>query len=265
MAKREIAKRIDRELTVEATTPCPKIADVRRDLDAAHDRRAVRSPVLSINHPPMEAPPARAPAAVPLGDERRRLERNLHDGVQNEQVASVVMLALAQQDAGIPPALAETLAGLEARARAALDAVCDIVGGIYPPQLADFCLARALRAQAERAPVDVSLERTAPRGIEEAQAACLRRLLGGDPERRDTRGSARADQARVALQPWNAGRAHRRRRSGVWRGTDPRRRGTEKHPRACPTLDGTPDIAQDMCGRLVCGSRADRSNPGRLT
>ena len=111
MAEREIAERIDGELTVEASPPCPKVADVRRDLDAAHDRRAVRSLVLSISDlPARKAPPARAPAAVPLADERRQVERDLHDGVQNELMALVVKLALAQEDAGIPPAVAKTLA-----------------------------------------------------------------------------------------------------------------------------------------------------------
>ncbi len=172
MTKRETAERTDDELTLEASPPCPKLADVCRDVDAAHDRRAVRSPVLSISDfPPMKAPPAQAPAAVTLADERRQVQRDLHDGVQNELVALVVKLALALQDARIPPALAKTLAGLKASAQAALDTVRDIVSGIYPPQLADFGLVRALRAQAARGPVDASLERAAPRGIAEAQAA----------------------------------------------------------------------------------------------
>ena len=99
------------------------------------------------------------------------MERDLHDGVQNELVALIIKLALAQQDAGTPPALRETLAGLEARAQAALDSVRNIVRGIYPPQLADFGLAKALRAQAARAPVDVRLQGTAPRSTEEAEEA----------------------------------------------------------------------------------------------
>ena len=159
MAKREIAERIDGELTVEASPPCPKVADVRRDVDAAHDRRAVRSLVLSISDlPARKAPPARASAAVPSADERPQVERDLHEGVQNELVALVVELAVAQEDAGIPPTVAKTLAGLEARARAALAAVREIVRGTYPPQLADIGLVRALRAQAARGPVDASLE-----------------------------------------------------------------------------------------------------------
>ena len=121
---------------------------------------------------PMQAPrPARAPTAVPLADERRRLERDLHDGVQNELVAMIVKLAVAQQDAETPPALVEMLAGLEARAQAALDSVRNIARGIYPPLLADFGLAEALRAQAACAAVGVSLEGTAPRSTEAAEAA----------------------------------------------------------------------------------------------
>ena len=74
MAKREIAERIDGELTVEASRPCPNITDVRRELDPAHDRRAVRSLVLSIrDFPPMKAPPARARAAVLLARRARRI------------------------------------------------------------------------------------------------------------------------------------------------------------------------------------------------
>ena len=107
----------------------------------------------------------------PLADERRRLERDLHDGVQNELVALIVKLALAQEDAETPPALVETLAGLEARAQAALDSVRNIVRGIYPPVLADFGLAKALRAQAARAPINVSLEGTAPRSTDAAEVA----------------------------------------------------------------------------------------------
>ena len=160
MAKREIAERIDGQLAVEASAPSHQIADERGEREAASDRRAVRSLVPSIGgFQPMQAPrPARAPTAVPLADERRRLERDLHDGVQNELVALIVKLALAQQDAETPPALVEMLAGLEARAQAALDSVRNIARGIYPPPLADFGLAKALRAQAARAAVDVRLK-----------------------------------------------------------------------------------------------------------
>ena len=47
----------------------------------------------------------------------------------------------------------------------------NIARGIYPRLLAGFGLAKALRGQAARAPVDASLEGTAPRSTEEAEEA----------------------------------------------------------------------------------------------
>ena len=172
MAESETAEPITGQLTAEASTPSHKVVDARGERDAASERRAVRSLVLSISAQPMHARrPARAPTADPFADERRRLERDLHDGVQNELVALIVTLALAQEDPRTPPALVQTLAGLEARAQAALDSVRNIVRGIYPPALADFGLARALRAQAARSPIHVSLEGTAPRSTDAAEEA----------------------------------------------------------------------------------------------
>ena len=63
------------------------------------------------------------------------------------------------------------LAGLEARAQAALDSVRNVARGIYPALLADFGLAEALRSQAMRAVVDVRLMGSAPRGTEAAEEA----------------------------------------------------------------------------------------------
>ena len=173
MDKREIAERIDAQLGVGLSTSNDEIADARAEHEAAGDRRALRSLIGSMSaFQPIQAPrPTRAPGAVRLASERRRLERDLHDGVQNELVALIVKLAVAQQDPETPPALVEMLAGLEARAQAALDAVRDIARGVYPPVLADFGLAKALRAQAARAAVDVSLVGTAPRGTEAAEEA----------------------------------------------------------------------------------------------
>lgn len=117
------------------------------------------------------APRARARTASADFDEWRRLERDLHDGVQNELVALILGLALAEEDPGTPPSLAKMLAALEARAQAALDSVRNIAHGIYPPVLADFGVAGALRAQAARAAIDVRLRGAAPRSTKEAEEA----------------------------------------------------------------------------------------------
>lgn len=153
MAKSKIAEPIDAQLAVGASTPSRQLAGAHREHEAASQHRALRSLVLSISdsEPIQTRRPPRAPAAIVLADDRRRLERDLHDGVQNELVALIVTLALAQEDPETPPPLVETLAGLEARAQAVPDSVRNIARGIYPSLLADFGLAVALRAQAARA------------------------------------------------------------------------------------------------------------------
>jgi signal transduction histidine kinase len=108
-----------------------------------------------------------------LADERecQRIERDLHDGVQNELVSLIVKLRLAEEDRDTPPALAGTLAALGASAEATLDSVREIAHGIYPSTLAAFGVLGALRAQATRASINVNLEGTAPRSTEAAEAA----------------------------------------------------------------------------------------------
>ena len=113
--------------------------------------------------------PERAPIARGGVDDRQRLERDLYDGVQNQLVALIVKLALAQEDPETPPALAHMLADFEAHAHAALHAVRNIARGIYPPQLTDFGPREALRAQAMRGAIRVNLAGTAPRSREQAE------------------------------------------------------------------------------------------------
>ncbi|MGB0091863.1 MAG: histidine kinase [Solirubrobacteraceae bacterium] len=137
------------------------------------ERRQLRSRLAAASNLQMvQAPrPARSRNFLAGEDERRRLERDLHDGVQNELVALIVKLRLAEEECDTPPALAGTLAALGARAEAALDSVREIARGVYPPLLAAFGVVQALRAQAARASLDVSMLGTAPRSSEQAEAA----------------------------------------------------------------------------------------------
>jgi signal transduction histidine kinase len=92
-------------------------------------------------------------------EERRRLERNIHDGAQQQLVALTVKLRLLEQIAGRDPAKATEIAGqLQAEATAALDDLRDLARGIYPPLLADKGLSAALEAQARKSPVPVSVD-----------------------------------------------------------------------------------------------------------
>ncbi len=91
-------------------------------------------------------------------EERRRLERNLHDGAQQQFVALGVQLSLAQRLAAKDaPQVAEMLEGLKAQAAEALDDLRDLARGIYPPLLADRGLAEALKAQGRKSAVPVEV------------------------------------------------------------------------------------------------------------
>lgn len=91
--------------------------------------------------------------------ERRRLERNLHDGAQQHLVALKVKLGLVEillrRD---PSKAASTLEQLKGDADEALETLRDLARGIYPPLLADKGLVVALESQARKSTVPVRVE-----------------------------------------------------------------------------------------------------------
>jgi len=92
-------------------------------------------------------------------EERRRLERNLHDGAQQQLVALAVKLRLAEQVAERdPPKVKELLAALQTDTGDALENLRDLARGIYPPLLADKGLVAALESQARKSAVPVTIE-----------------------------------------------------------------------------------------------------------
>jgi signal transduction histidine kinase len=91
--------------------------------------------------------------------ERRRLERNIHDGAQQQLVALAVKVRLARGLAGRDPMKAgQLLEQTEAEVGQALEDLRDLARGIYPPLLADQGLVAALESQARRAPLPVRVE-----------------------------------------------------------------------------------------------------------
>ena len=83
-------------------------------------------------------------------EERRRLERNIHDGAQQQLVALAVKARLARQLTERDPAkTAEMLIQIEAETQTALEDLRDLARGIYPPLLADRGLVAALEAQSQ--------------------------------------------------------------------------------------------------------------------
>ncbi len=92
-------------------------------------------------------------------EERRRLERNIHDGAQQQLVALAVRQRLAasligKDDEGVRRMLEE----LQTQTNQALEDLRDLARGIYPPLLADQGLVAALGAQARKAAVPTTVE-----------------------------------------------------------------------------------------------------------
>ena len=97
---------------------------------------------------------------VSAQDERaKKLERNIHDGAQQQLVALAVQLRLAdsliERDASKAHDL---LADLQGRTSQTLEDLRDLARGIYPPLLADQGLPAAIEAQARRSPVSVTVD-----------------------------------------------------------------------------------------------------------
>ena len=92
-------------------------------------------------------------------EERRKLERNIHDGAQQQLVALQVRQRLAEQLVDRDPAKAREMLGqIQTDTGTALDDLRDLARGIYPPLLADKGLAAALESQARKATLPVRVD-----------------------------------------------------------------------------------------------------------
>ena len=95
---------------------------------------------------------------VEAGDaERRRLERDLHDGAQSRLVALAMLLRSARARAD-DPQLAELLDRAQEELQTGLAELRELARGIHPAVLTDRGLSPALQSLASRAPVPVTLE-----------------------------------------------------------------------------------------------------------
>ena len=108
----------------------------------------------------VEALPASRDRAVDSAeDERRRIERDLHDGAQQRLVALAMDLGMARAKLETDPAAATALVGeAHEEAKRALAELRDLARGIHPAVLADRGLDAAISALAARSPVPVGVE-----------------------------------------------------------------------------------------------------------
>jgi signal transduction histidine kinase len=189
-------------------------------------------------------------------EERRRLERNLHDGAQQNLVALKVKLGLAEAFAGKDPARAKDLVGqLKADADEALERLRDLARGIYPPLLADKGLAAAVEAVARKATVPVAIDPDGvgryPQDIEAAIYFCVLEAL------QNIQKYAGAKNATVRLREENAGLRFEVEDDG--KGFDPAAQkkgsGTQNMEDRIDALGGTVSIASSIgSGTRVLGS-----------
>ena len=107
----------------------------------------------------MRVATSRARIATSAERERRRIERDLHDGAQQRLVALRIEMGLAEELIRDDPERAvERLQALGSQVEAALDELRALASGVYPPLLADRGLAEALAAIATRFGMPVALQ-----------------------------------------------------------------------------------------------------------
>lgn len=123
-----------------------------------HELRASRARIVAASHA-----------------ERRRIERNLHDGPQQHLVALAVKLSLAEAAIDDDPEGAKAqLVEMRADVQETIQHLRDLAHQLYPPLLADRGLTEALRTAAARAPHPVDLAETPESGrryVGEVEAA----------------------------------------------------------------------------------------------
>jgi signal transduction histidine kinase len=90
--------------------------------------------------------------------ERRRLERNLHDGAQQRLVATSLAVRMAARRVTDNPALRTMLDGAGDELTLALEELRELARGLHPAVLSDHGLCAAIEAVADRAPVPVTVD-----------------------------------------------------------------------------------------------------------
>ncbi|GGR78065.1 histidine kinase [Streptomyces aureoverticillatus] len=114
---------------------------------------------------------SRARLVTAFEAERRRIERDLHDGAQQRLVALSMTLGLARLDADPEGPLAARLATAHAEADAVLAELRELIRGIHPQVLADYGLPAAAEDAADRSPVPVDTDIDLPRLPEPVESA----------------------------------------------------------------------------------------------
>ena len=132
------------------------------ELDNARLRAAISLQLVEVNE-------SRARIAAAQVAERRRIERNLHDGAQQRLLAMAFQLQAAHVNGDVERLREAVAEGVE-QAQAAVLELRDLANGLHPPVLSDGGLAAALDDLVERTPVRVDVRATQARFPPEVEA-----------------------------------------------------------------------------------------------
>ena len=150
---------------------------------------------------------SRARIVLTADEERRRLERDLHDGAQQRLVALTMALRLAalqlRDDPECDDGLMERVERADTELRAALDELRALANGIFPAVLADEGLASAVHSLAEDTAGHVRIGEVPERRFDPSVESVAYRLIAHTTNRAGTnpvRVMARADDGRLIVE-----------------------------------------------------------------
>jgi signal transduction histidine kinase len=155
---------------------------------------------------------------------RRRLERDLHDGAQQQLVAMAVELRLLRNRVDDDQEVIGLIDRIDAKLAMALDELRELARGIHPGILTDRGLAPALEALASRAPIpidcEIDLPSRPPASVEAVAyfvvAEALTNVLKyAQAERATIRASYDGDDVVVEMQDDGVGGADERHGTGL--------------------------------------------------
>ncbi|MEV2276850.1 histidine kinase [Nocardiopsis sp. NPDC049922] len=192
-----------------------------------------------------------------VDEERRRIERDLHDGVQQRVVALAMLLGRARR--GEDPERAARLVGqAHEQTQVLLDELREVAWRVYPTALDTLGLESALNEIAERAPLPVTVECDLPDPLPPtaatavyfvAREAITNAVKHARPHR--VRVRVRADDTRVELSVTDDGPG----------GADPRGQGLTGLLRRVRALDGTLSVHSPAGGPTVVRAHVPLTDP----
>jgi len=157
-----LAERAHKEETLAAEVDIT-LEEVARELGVALNKARVDSSLQDslerLREQAAELQASRGRLVAAADAERRRIERNLHDGAQQHLVALSVKVRLLEQFAERDPERARSLMNqLHDDVSSAIEELRSLAHGIYPPLLSSAGLGVAMSAACRRAPLPASLE-----------------------------------------------------------------------------------------------------------